>query len=144
MDSKLAITISDTRDLEFAKTLEDGLDAHEIKIVGEAPRPLQVAAREGDGELIGGIDGFTAWKWLYVRSLWVDEDRRRGGLGTQLLCSAEVEAIARGCRYAHLSTMNFQALEFYSKAGYEVFGELDNKPDPHRWIFLRKRLENGG
>lgn len=35
---------------------------------------------------------------------------------------------------------SFQALPFYQKQGYEIFGTLDRFPDAHQRYFLRKTL----
>lgn len=42
---------------------------------------------------------------------------------------------------AHLETAEFQALAFYLKHGYEVFGRLPGKPAGHTWYYLKKDLE---
>ena len=65
---------------------------------------------------------------------------RGQGVGSQLLAMAEQEAVARGCHSAYLDTFSFQALPFYQKQGYEVFGTLDNYPGEHKRYFLRKQL----
>jgi hypothetical protein len=41
----------------------------------------------------------------------------------------------------HLDTMSFQALPFYQKQGYTVFGILEDLPEGHRRYYLRKDLE---
>jgi GNAT superfamily N-acetyltransferase len=66
--------------------------------------------------LLGG----TYWGWLYVSILWIDEKYRKNGIGSKLLKDAETEALRRGCEYAHLDTMSFQALGFYKKKKYRV------------------------
>jgi hypothetical protein len=54
--------------------------------------------------------------------------------------ATEAEAKRRGCRFAELETFSFQALDFYKKNGYTVFGELDQVAGGHRWYFLKKSL----
>ena len=53
--------------------------------------------------------------------------------------SAQHEAHLRGCRHAYLDTFDFQALGFYQKLGYELFGHLDDYPPGHTKYFLQKR-----
>ncbi len=54
---------------------------------------------------------------------------------------AEQEAVKRGCRYAHLETIDFQALPFYQKLGYEIFATLQNYPPGHvRYSLTKKDL----
>jgi ribosomal protein S18 acetylase RimI-like enzyme len=93
-----------------------------------------------DGEMIAGLAGGTYWAWMYVELFWVDECERQHGLGSRVLAKAEEVAIYRGCRNAHLETHDFQALEFYRKRGYVIFGELENLPEGHTKYYLRKSL----
>jgi hypothetical protein len=44
----------------------------------------------------------------------------------------------------HLETTSFQALDFYLKNGYEVFGQLEGKPAGHTWYYLKKENIAGG
>lgn len=83
----------------------------------------------------------TYWQWLCIVVLWVHESFRGAGYGKALLAAAEQEAVKRGCQYAYLDTFSFQALEFYQKRGYVVFGELPNFPQGHSRYFLKKELK---
>ncbi len=40
--------------------------------------------------------------------------------------------------------MSFQALPFYQKLGYTVFGQLDDLPIGHQMYFLQKALVERG
>lgn len=104
----------------------------------EGWRRLAVLVRAEGGELAGGLLGFTHWDWLFVSHVWLPEALRGRGLGRELLLQAEREALARGCRHAHLDTFSFQARGFYESLGYEVFGRLDDYPPGHTRFFLRK------
>ncbi len=101
-------------------------------------RPLAVVARRA-GEIVGGFLGHTHWGWLFGRQLWTAEEVRGNGLGRRLMRAAEAEARARGCRHAHLDTFSFQALGFYERLGYRVFGQLEDYPAGHTRYFLEKR-----
>ena len=54
--------------------------------------------------------------------------------------AAEACALGRGCFAAALDTHSYEALGFYQKRGYEVFGALEDCPPGHTKYFLRKRL----
>jgi GNAT superfamily N-acetyltransferase len=103
---------------------------------------LTIFLRTEDGTLVGGLLGDTYWGWLSVSILWVDERLRGQGWGQNLLAAAEVEAVRRGCRHAHLDTMDFQARAFYEKRGYTLFGQLDDLPAGHSRYFMQKPLES--
>lgn len=121
--------------------LADGLSEHTISFL-EKPgfRPIAVFAREFGGSLVGGAYGFLNWEWLDLSLLWVGSERRGNGLGSDLLSRIEAEAKERGCTRAHLDTFSYQARPFYEKHGYEVFAELQDYPQGHTRIFMKKRL----
>jgi GNAT superfamily N-acetyltransferase len=101
---------------------------------------LTILARDHQRQLSGGIYGFTDRGWLRIEVLVVQEQLRHLGIGTQLVCAAEAEAYRRGCHSAWLDTFSFQALSFYERHGYTIFGALDQYPDTHTRYFLRKSL----
>jgi GNAT superfamily N-acetyltransferase len=101
---------------------------------------LNVFARDQHGKIVGGIYGFTDRGWLRIEVLVVKDGWRGQGLGMRLLAAAETEARARGCHDAWLDTFSFQALPFYEKHGYTVFGALENYPTRHARYFVRKSL----
>ena len=55
--------------------------------------------------------------------------------------AAELEAINRGCHDVYLYTYSFQEPTFYKKLGYQVFGQLDNFPNGHSKLFMKKVLD---
>jgi GNAT superfamily N-acetyltransferase len=101
---------------------------------------LTLFVRDAHGAVIGGLLGGTIWYWLYVDILWLSDELRGQGYGSRLLTEAEGMAIKRGCIGAHLDTMSFQALGFYERHGYTVYGVLDNFPPGHRKYLLQKPL----
>jgi GNAT superfamily N-acetyltransferase len=72
--------------------------------------------------------------------LWVSETVRGSGYGTALMQAAEREAVRRGVRNIFLNTFSFQAVDFYLKLGYTIFGELEDFPPGHKRVFLQKKL----
>jgi len=102
-------------------------------------RKLTIFIRDPNGEILGGLNGYTHWNWLFIEHLWVAEELRGQGWGRKLMECSEKEAVKRGCRHAHLDTYEFQALPFYEKVGYQVFGRLDDFPTEHTRYFLQKR-----
>ena len=65
--------------------------------------------------------------------------QRGTGIGSTLMRMAEEEAVRRGCRMGTLTTINFQAPEFYARHGWEEFGRIQTAPDVIR-IFMLKAL----
>jgi GNAT superfamily N-acetyltransferase len=121
--------------------IREGLHAfNRLHAPDDAHQELVLYLRDSSGALIGGLLGDTYWGWLSVGILWLEEKVRRQGHGSRLLAAAEQEALRRGCHHAHLDTMSFQALPFYEKHGYTIWGELNDLPSGHKRIFLSKPL----
>ncbi|MBT6148817.1 MAG: GNAT family N-acetyltransferase [Gemmatimonadetes bacterium] len=122
--------------------LTDGLSAfNRLHVPSDDHSPLCVFARSENGETIGGLLGETFWRWLHIELLWISEDHRGQGLGTQLLMAAEDEAIDRDCTGAFVNTMDFQAPEFYLKLGYSEAGQIPDLPPGHHRVHLQKRFD---
>jgi GNAT superfamily N-acetyltransferase len=105
-------------------------------------RPLVIAIRDKEDQVIGGLWGHTHFDWLFTELLVVPEALRGQGIGTTLIKQAEQEAILRGCHGAWLDTFEFQARGFYEQLGYSCFGELANYPKGFARFFMQKQLTN--
>jgi len=103
--------------------------------------PVCFFLKSRHGEWLGGLIGDHWGGWLTVRFLWLAEAARGHRYGTGLMDAAEAYALSRGCFAATLDTHSYEALGFYQKRGYEVFGQLDDCPPGHTKYFLRKRLK---
>ena len=96
---------------------------------------------EENGKLIAGLDAcITAFKILYVSTVFVDEEYRREGIGAQLIREMEKRAVAMGVNTIRLDTFDWQGKEFYEALGYEVVGHYDNDVDGYAEYFFMKRL----
>jgi GNAT superfamily N-acetyltransferase len=102
--------------------------------------PLWLFARDASGQVQGGLNGRTHWSWCFVEMLAVSEPYRRQGIGTQLLTRAEHLAKARGCIGIYLTTIAFQAPDFYKRQGYTQFGHLADFPPGHTQFWFAKKL----
>ncbi len=101
---------------------------------------LAIFVRDDQHRIVAGICGNTWGGGAEIRQFWVEEARRKQGLGTRLLEAAEQEARRRGCRQLLLMTFSFQAPAFYAKHGFDVVAVVDDHPHGHKNILLRKRL----
>ncbi|WP_256749939.1 N-acetyltransferase [Mesorhizobium sp. Mes31] len=121
--------------------LGERLTAFNDADVGASERKaLAVFVRDDDGAVVAGISGYTAWGWLYVQWLWVDERLRGQHMAGRMLDAAEQEAMARGCQSAWIDTFNPNAARVYQRQGYQTFGTLADFPIGRSRIFLQKKL----
>lgn len=100
---------------------------------------INLLLRNADGQILGGIVGEICWNWLEIHYLFVDEPYRKSGYGAKLLNEVEKIAIEKQCEFAKLDTLSFQALDFYIKQGYEVYGKIENA-GRHTHYYLKKEL----
>ncbi|KGJ93817.1 GCN5-related N-acetyltransferase [Colwellia psychrerythraea] len=101
---------------------------------------LSAYIRDTDGNIVAGLTGKTYYHWLHIDYFWVLESDRKNQLGSKLICAAEAEAIKRGCTGATLDTFSFQALGFYEKHGYSVFGQPRGNFGKHQRYYLEKQI----
>lgn len=123
--------------------LLEGLGRNILKHLGEVElgKSLRIFMRDKENRTVGGIIADLFGGWVYISLLWVDESLRNQGFGSELLHRLEAEAINLGCTNAHLDTYSFEARPFYERAGYEVFGKLDDYPAGYCKYFLSKSLQ---
>ena len=96
---------------------------------------------EDDGKLIAGLDAcITAFKILYVSTVFVDEEYRRKGIGALMIREMEKRALAMGVNTIRLDTFNWQGKEFYEALDYQCVGQYDNTEDGYSEYFFLKRL----
>ena len=102
--------------------------------------PIHIWALDQQAEVVGGLVARThrLRSWLEIVTLWVREDMRGLGIGREMMSRVEAEARARGCLYARTATD--QALGFYGKCGYLLYGKLDNCPPGTTAFYVWKDL----
>ena len=139
--NRYEITSPEDVDQAAADVILAGLLAFNEGHAGPAhSNKVQLILHDADGVVRGGLLGRHAWGWLLVDILWLDEPLRGAGFGSKLLRQAEVEAQEAGCSRAVLDTLEFQALPFYERRGYSVFGVLEDYPPGFRRYHLQKKL----
>ncbi|QRG66721.1 GNAT family N-acetyltransferase [Brevibacillus choshinensis] len=87
---------------------------------------VNLFVKDAEGQLFGGILTEIAWNWMEVHYLYVSEELRKAGYGSKLMAEAERIARENKCDFIKLDTLSFQALEFYRRLGFEVYGQIEN------------------
>ena len=140
-DDEIRIEIDAAPSADDVAAVRDGLRAYNSTQVGVSDwGEFAVFLRDAAGSIVGGLLAETGKGWLHVSILWVSDQARGRGYGSELLTAAELEALRRGCHSVYLDTFSFQARPFYERHGYVVFGTLEAFPAGHERYFLRKTL----
>lgn len=95
--------------------------------------------READS-ILGIIHGKYFGGWCAITDIAVSEHARGKGVGKALMSHVEAEAKQKDCVGIHLTTLSFQAPEFYKKLGFDIYAELDQFAGGKR-ILLKKQLK---
>ena len=102
--------------------------------------PLNLYVEDEYGEIMAGLVAETFGNWLEIEYLFVKEDLRGQGIGSQLLQQAESEAKKRNCRFAFVNTYQFQAPAFYQKYGYKKVFTMKDYPYTGQRHYYQKEL----
>jgi ribosomal protein S18 acetylase RimI-like enzyme len=126
----LSFCVVDTPADGVLQTISLGLDQHNFSVAPLSDvKPLAVTAADEAGSIVAGAVGRTWGRCCELQELWVDEAYRRQGVATSLLQRFESHAESRGCHTYYLTTLSFQAPDFYRKHGYSAIAEIDGYPD---------------
>ncbi|MDH7444330.1 GNAT family N-acetyltransferase [Aquimarina sp. 2201CG14-23] len=143
------LSISDIQiepcDKDSISVILDGLNTYNLNkvpaVIEKIWTPIELQVINAKKEVVGGLlSGIGYWGGLEIKILWVHEDYRSLGIGSQLMDKAEQNAVQKGATIAILDTFDFQAKDFYLKKGYDIIGQLDNFPEGHQRIFFSKKL----
>ena len=126
---------------EQLESIEDRLSAFDEQyITYKLDGSIQIGIEE-DGKLVAGLDAcMTAFKILYVSTVFVEEAYRRKGYGTRLIQEMEKRAKELGANTIRLDTFSWQGKEFYGALGYQVVGYYENTTDGYEEYFFLKRI----
>lgn len=106
------------------------LDQHQKDITGiekNKQKEYSFAVFEEEKQ-IGGITGCIHGNTFHISLLAVNDKQRKNGIGKMLIEKFEDIAIDEKIKHLTVSTQDYQALEFYKKNGFNIFGKLPNAP----------------
>ena len=131
----------------------ENIDSQKSQIIGDLIRsynlskrevaesePLNLYVEDEHGELMAGLVAETFGNWLEIEYLFVKDDLRGQGIGSQLLQRAESEVKKRNCRFAFVNTYQFQAPGFYQKQSYKEVFTLKDYPYTGQRQYYQKDL----
>ena len=126
---------------EEIEEIEDKLEEYdENHISYSLDGRISIGIKEND-KLVAGLDAcMTAFKILYVSTVFVDEAYRRKGYGKALILEMENRARKLGTNTIRLDTFGYQGKDFYLVLGYEQVGYYRNDEDDYEEYFFLKRV----
>lgn len=141
MLNNLNLEITITPSSEDIKVLLKGLEKYAKEIRGLTPlQPFGIFYKDDEGQVHAGCNGMIIYEVLYIDQLWVDEKLRNQKIGTFLMKKAEQFAKESSCSMVTLITMDFEALPFYKKLGYEADHSRKGFAKNSTMYFLKKNI----
>ena len=126
---------------EQAEAIEDRLAEYDEKHIGYKTEGRIRIGIEKDGGIVAGLDAcMTAYRILYVSTVFVDEAQRRKGYGRELMAETEARAKELGADTVRVDTFDWQGKEFHEALGYRTVGSYENTEDGYSEYFFLKRI----
>ncbi len=127
---ELAFFTTDTPSGEMLEAVDAGLEQYNHRVAPLSQvLPLAAFVTDAGGAVQGGATGRTWGLCCELLELWVADSLRGQGIGSRLLQDFEAHAKTRGCRIFYLTTLSYQAPEFYRRHGYEILARIEGYPD---------------
>lgn len=127
---------------EVKKRIFDGFGSQAIESTGinglcEEPISFEIFHKT---EFVGAIVVQPFWGQLHIKYLFVEKKYRGQGIARQLMNHALEFGIKRGCHFAFVETMSFQAPEFYQKMGFAIEFSRPGYAKNTTFHYLKKSL----
>lgn len=108
---------------------------------GDEPERVAIICEDRNRDVIAGAVGHSLRQRFFLTQLWVSEQHRSKGVGTELVRRMESLARERICHDVVIDTLNNNAVSFYERLGYAVYLVNPNYIQGFDWHFLAKKLE---
>lgn len=126
----LNYSTTDTPPDDKVLAIDVGLEQHNFAAAPLSEvRQLATFAADDAGVVRGGAVGRTWGKCCELLQLWVAPELRSRGVGSRLLLDFEKHARTRGCTTFYLTTLSYQAPEFYRLHGYTILAQIAGYPN---------------
>ncbi len=143
MSKSYKISYSEQPTLEEESVLLEGIKHEAAKAKGlTAITPFAFFMRDDHNTIVAGIKGASYYGCLYIDSLWVSPKYRNRGWGSELVRKSEKLAHERKCTFISLTTMDWEALPFYQKLGYQIEYVREGYEKSSKMYVLRKNFDS--
>ena len=96
-------SISDVPTMEEMDRVQNAVEKDKrIQTLGEYDQPgieINLVLKDSQGHVQGGVIASTVFRVMHLEVLWVADDYRRKGYGSQLVLGAEQIGFAHGCTH---------------------------------------------
>lgn len=103
-------------------------------------KPFRIYIKDQNRIVLGGISGTIIYGSLYIDMLWLNEKLRHQGLGKKLMMEAEEVGLKKNCKFVTVHTMDWEALTFYQKLGFDIEFVREGYQNDSKMYILRKKL----
>jgi ribosomal protein S18 acetylase RimI-like enzyme len=132
--------IDEPRSEQISEIL-DGLNSFGLEQVGgEIPARVAVVCEHQNRRVIGGAIGHSIRQRFYLTQLWVSEEHRSNGFGSELVARMEAIASLCNCHDIVVDTLNKEAVSFYERLGYRIYVVNPNYIQGFDWHFMAKEI----
>jgi ribosomal protein S18 acetylase RimI-like enzyme len=97
-----------------------------------------------DGTVVAGGLGRTEYGRLFITSVWVVDQLRGQGIGSEVITRMEREAITRGCHDALIETLIEANVRLYERLGYKSVARIPTYVGDFTRSIMVKPLMNDG
>ena len=125
--------------------ITDELEKHfyqtdiERKGVSEFGETTSFTIKNELSQIVSSLYAYEVWGALHIEYVWTHENYRNRGYSTKLFEAACEYGKQRGCTFAYLETMDYLALDFYLKRGFEI--EFVRHGHSHDCVFYSLRKD---
>lgn len=102
--------------------------------------PFAYFIKDQNDKIVAGLKGFIYYGCLEIDLLWVADEFRHKGWGTILIRETENLGREKNCKFISVNTMEWEALTFYQKLGYQIEFVQGGYEKDTKMCYLRKNL----
>ena len=95
-----------------------------------------------DGKLIGIATVIIKWGQLHIKTVIIDSEYRKQGIGSKLIEKLLVYGKRNSCTIAYVETSSFQAPEFYKKLGFVVEFVRSGYKNEYKYYYMYIEMDN--
>lgn len=125
-----------------AMILFEGINDEAVERGMQRMQPFGIYIKDEEERNVGGVYGYFIYGGVHIDLLWLSKELRHQGWGLKLMLETEAIARERKCKFATVNTMDWEALTFYQKLGYQIEFTREGYEKQSKMYFLRKKIND--